>query len=222
MIIPPSSRPLLLWLAASAVCAAVLTCQGIMLVTHWRRSSRPWRLGLAALGLGALAVALTGRILAAYHNLVNISACYSDGCQDAFPLVTNAVTIAVILGEALIVATCVMVVAAIALSASESGQQATPMRGAWNQVDRYFNLTLYVAIFYLGMHWAADGIALLAQTAYLLTPGAAGDGIGMIPFGEAVAEIVLGVIALGLGACLVWFSARRPAPPLPQGEGAGG
>ena len=223
VIIPPSSRPLLLWLAASAVCAAILTCQGIMLVTLWRRPSWLWRLGMVTLALGALGVGLASRLLDAYSQLAHISACYSDGCQDWFPLVTNAVFVAVILGGLLIAATCACVIVATALSATQrAAAEARLTDGLRNRGGRLALLTPAVAVAYLGMYWLTNGVASLAQTVYLLTPGAAGDGLGMIPFEFAVFGTVVGALALALGVCLVWFSARRPAPPLPVGEGAGG
>lgn len=183
-----------------------------MLAGLWRRPSRPWRLGLATLTLGALAVGLAGRTLDSYSQLVHISACYSDGCQQLFPLVTNAVALAAVLGGVLIAATCASVVAAIALSATERERQTALWPGFWRRIERLFILTFYVAIAYLGAHWTVDGIALWAQTAYLLTPGAAGDGLGLIPFYQAVVEATTGAITLGLGAWFVWFVAARRGP----------
>ncbi len=209
MMIPPSVRPLLLWLAATAVCAVILTLEGMTFITLWRRPSRPWRLGLATLTLGALAVALAGRILAAYHDLANISVCYTDGCQQWFPLVTNAVAVSVMLSGLLIAATCASVVIAIVVSAAESASRSTPIRGAWNRIERLVNLSLFVLITDAGMHWAVDGVAAWAQTAYLLNPQAAGDGLGAIPFEFAVVETISGVIVLGLGVCLLWFFSPR-------------
>jgi hypothetical protein len=214
LIIPPSARPLLLWLAASAVCAAVLARQGIMLVGLWRRPSRPWRLGLASLTLGALGVGLTGRILDAYSQLANISACYSDGCQEWFPMVTNAVAVAVALGGLLVALTCASVIAATALNAAERATEAETYSSLWHHLGRFAALTLAVAIAYLGMYWVTNGRASLAQTVYLLTPGAAGDGLGLIPFEFAVFGTVVGIITLGLGSGLVLAIAevRRPTP----------
>jgi hypothetical protein len=214
VIIPPSVRPLLLWLAASAVCAAILACQGIMLVALWRRPSRLWRLGLASLTLGALATGLASRILDAYSQLAHISACYSDGCQEWFPMVTNAVAVAVVLGGLLVAATCASVVAATALSATERATEAETYRSLWHRLGRFAALTLAVAIAYLGMYLVTNGVASLAQTVYLLTPGAAGDGLGLIPFEFAVFGTGVGVITLGLGSGLVLAIAerRRPTP----------
>jgi len=209
MTIPPSARPLLLWLAATAICAVILTLEGMTFITLWRRPSRPWRLGLATLALGALAAALAGRILGAYHDLANISVCYTDGCQQWFPWVTNAVAVSAVLGGLLIAVTCASVVAAIALSATESASRSAPLRGAWNWIDRLFNLTLFVLIADAGMHWAVDGAVAWAQFAYLLNPEAAGDGLGVLPFEFAVVETIIGVIALVLGACLLWFFSPR-------------
>jgi hypothetical protein len=216
VIIPPSVRPLLLWLAATAVCAVILTLEGMTFVTLWRRPSRPWRLGLVTLALAALAVALAGRILGTYHDLANISICYTDGCEQLFPWVTNAVTVSAILGGPLIEVTCASVVAAIVVSAAESASRAGPIRGAWNRIERLVNLSLFVLITDAGVHWAVDGATAWAQTAYLLNPGAAGDGLGLLPFEFALAETVGGLIVLGLGASLLWFFSPESQPQIAQ------
>jgi hypothetical protein len=213
VIIPPSSRPLLLWLAASAVCAAVLASQGLMLVALWRRPSWLWRLGLASLALGALGVGLASRLLDAYSQLANISACYSDGCQEQFPLVTNAVFVAVVLGGLLIAATCASVIAATALSARASTTAEARQAHGWgNRIRRLALLAPAVAVAYLGLYWLTNGVAMLAQTVYLLTPGRAGDGLGYIPFEFAVFGTVVGAITLTLGAWMVWAVATRREP----------
>jgi hypothetical protein len=223
VIIPPSSRPLLLWLAASAVCAAVLASQGLMLVALWRRPSWLWRLGLASLALGALGVGLASRLLDAYSQLAHVSSCYVDGCQDWFPLVTNAVFVAVILGGLLIAATCASVIAATALSATGRVVEGTTQARGWrNRGGRLALLAPAVAVAYLGMYWVTNGVAMLAQTVYLLTPGAAGDGIGMIPFEFAVVGTVVGAITLALGAWMVWAVAARREPTTTQAAAAAG
>lgn len=215
VIIPPSSRPLLLWLAASAVCAAVLASQGLMLVALWRRPSWLWRLGLASLALGALGVGLASRLLDAYSQLAHVSACYSDGCQDWFPLVTNAVFVAVVLGGLLVAATCASVITVAALSAAGRAVDGTAQTRGWK--DRGGRLALLapaVAIAYLGVYWLSNGVASLAQTAYLLTPGRAGDGLGYLPLEFAVFGTVVGAITLALGGWMVWAVVARREPTM--------
>ena len=212
VIIPPSPRPLLLWLAVAAVCATLLTLEGVTLLTLWRRPSRPWQLGLAALAGGALGVGLTGRILAAYHDLAPIGACYTHGCEGFFPLLTNAVAVALVLGCLLATFTCASVVAALILSASEREGRPGAPGGPAGDIGRAVNLLFFTLVTDAGAYWVIDGIANWMQSAYLLAPGAAGDGIGMIPFYNAVMETVGGAIVLGVGIRLLWSLFRRDTP----------
>lgn len=212
VIIPPSSRPLLLWLAVAAFCAVLLALEGITLLTLWRRPSRLARLGVATLAGGALAVGLAGRILEAYHQLSHISACYSRGCEGFFPLVTQAVTVALILGSLLAAFTIASVVAALILSASEHAEIRNSTRIPAAGVGRAVMLLFFTLLIDAGAYWIIGGIADLMQTTYLLNPQAAGDGLGQLPLIFAVFETIGGAVTLGLVAFLMWRFLRRDEP----------
>jgi hypothetical protein len=212
VIIPPSSRPLLLWLAVAAVCAVLLTAEGVTLLTLWRRPSRPWRLGLATLAGGALAGGLTGRILDAYHELSHISACYAQGCEGFFPLVTDAVAVALILGSLLAVLTIASVVAALILSASEGAGFPGASSSQRHDSGQAITLLMFTLITDTGVYWTIEGVAGWIQTAYLLNPQAAGDGLGQIPLFSAVFETIGGAVVLSMGIALLWRLLRRGEP----------
>ncbi len=213
-IIPPSPRPLLLfWLAVAAVCAAVLTLEAVTLLTLWRPLSRPWRLGLAALTLGAFGIALAGRILAAYHDLAFIGVCYSAGCVEWFPMLKIAVAGAFALGGLLAVLTGASVIAALALSAVDgAARQPSGSPTTSGAVGRFAVLSLFTLVADVGMYWTVEGIAHWLQFASLANPQAAGDAIGQIPFLFAVMETIGGVVVLGMGAYLLWAYLRRGDP----------
>lgn len=212
VIIPPSSRPLLLWLAVAAMCAVLLSLEGVTLLTLWRRPSRPWRLGLATLAGGALAGGLAGRILEAYHQLSHISACYSRGCEGFFPLVTQAVTVALILGSLLAAFTIVSVVAALILSAWEGASRQGASGSQRLNSGQVITLLMFTLIIDTGAYLTIEGVAGWMQTAYLLNPQAAGDALGLIPFYNAVFETIGGAVVLGMGVWLLWRLLRRDTP----------
>ena len=213
VIIPPSPRPLLLWLAVAAVCAAMLTLEGLTLLTLWRRPSRPWRLGLAALMVGALGIALAGRILATYHQLAFIGVCYSAGCVEWFPVLTNAITVSLALGGLLAVLTGASVVAALALSAVDSANRRLLSSLDTSSLGgRVAALSFFTLVADAGMYWTVDGIANWIQFAYLANLQAAGDGIGQIPFIFAIMETIGGVVVLGICASLLRASLQRGDP----------
>lgn len=218
LIIPPSPRPLLLWLAASAVCAAILTLEGMTLLTLWRWPSRLARLGLASLIIGALGWLLTGRILTAYQNLAGIGVCYVQGCVGFFPLVTHAVAVSLILGCLLIALTVASILAALVWSAVDGAQrQVAPT--VIDAIGRFIKLAFLTFVLDVGVYWILEGAYGWIGGAFFTNPQSIGDGLGLIPLYTAAFEAIGGALALSFGAWLLWSILRHDAPQ-PQEQAA--
>ncbi|HEX8996810.1 MAG TPA: hypothetical protein VF812_12340 [Ktedonobacterales bacterium] len=226
-IIPPSPRPLLLWLAASAVCATLLTIEGVTLLTLWRRPSRPWRLGQLTLLASVLGWMLTGHTLGAYHDLAPIGVCYVAGCVDFFPLVTHAVEAALTLGILLACVTAASLVAALTLSATDGViVGARRMESASARISRLLQVACGAIAFDAGSYVAVEGVRLLYWA--ISNQWSPADDLGpAMAYGDGVFSVVGGALALGLGALLLWRAAwrREPRPevaPAGEAEGASG
>lgn len=200
----PSPRPLLFWLGADAVCAAALTLLALAQLALWRRPAPPWRLGIAALAGGWVALAADLRVYRAYNDLKNFQSCGSpDDCATITRMISSATLWAGVTGFALVAGSLVAVVGAIALSQRAHGSDDA----AVDQPGRWLALIVADLPASVGALTLTQGIFDWIEFAPLADPLRAGDAIGQIPLIGAIITTIAGAALFGFGLALVLRSA---------------
>lgn len=211
--VPPSPRPLLIWLGMDAVSAALLALVSLALLAAWRRPSGPWRLGVAALALSWLGGAATLLVYLTYR----ADASLADGCPEIASCVQTIMDAQVwvgVMSVALIAAALAVLVAALVSTSARGGVSSGPdgapdaqYRSLW--LSRWMALALGEAVAGLGALTLTRGVYDAIQFSYLLEPGRAGDGIGLIPAINAYGEALIGAVLLGVGLVMLVRMAGR-------------
>ncbi len=204
----PSPRPLLLWFGADAVCVALLTALALALLAFWRRSSRPWWLGMASLIASWLGIIATVRVYRAYHEITPFARYCSSpyDCAVSSQTILDAVAWVGLLSSALVAVTLAALLTATGLWALEWGRQASARAGAdgasgWKA--RLAALVLAGPFTSLGVFITAQGAFDWSATAYLAYDNNAGDGIGLIPLINAIFTTIVGAGLLIAGLILL-------------------
>lgn len=202
----PSPRPALLWLGADAVCVALLALQAVALLALWRWPARPWRLGMATLIASWVGMVLTQRVYHGYRFIAPFADHCSTplDCASSAQTISDTVTWVGALSAALAAVTLGLLVAAMILSALETGAAA-----GWK--GRIAVLAVEYLFTSLGVYLTAQGAFDWAATAYLAVGNNAGDGLGLIPLMNAIVTTIGGA-ALTLIAGFMLLSLVMPGP----------
>lgn len=211
-------RPFHLWAQLAAVCAVALAISALGVLVFARRLSPSWWLGQGLFTLCLLAVAFGARARSAAYDLrpfvVFVVACDKPSlyaaCQDLMSMIAATQQLVVQLGILLLVGTALALVATAAVvllrRRTDIARHLSPYRVA--------GLALAIFVAGCGAYMTSDGVAAWIRYAYLADLTGAGDGIGMIPFFNAVVGTLMAAIILLVGVfAVITCTVRQPRRP---------
>jgi hypothetical protein len=189
----PPTRPLLIWALLAIVCAAVLTVEGILLLSGRARQLPGWRFGAILLTGNFFAVALAARLYDIHAEFIR-TRCNCDPFQWTDPQLAAPLMLGSLLGSAVLVFTLYGSVRTLRLFRSPDTPVAERnVASEWQFSERLFVLALAADA---GVWISANGLPRLAEFAYLIDPVRQGDGLGIVPLYEATASTFCGALLL--------------------------
>jgi hypothetical protein len=189
----PPTRPLLILATLAVACAAVLTVEGVLLLSGRERQSPGWRFGVLLLLGSLVAVALAARLEDIHAELIRGS-CSCQPFQWTEPDLATPLILGTVLGSAVLAFTVYGSVRTLRFVRSPSApDDQSRAASAWPFSGNLFVLVLMMDA---GIWFSVNALPHVAELAYLINQFGQVDGMGIGPLLVAIAFPICGALLL--------------------------